>query len=209
MLNDSNLLMTQLQALFIANKKVNRAKPLNIIVPFVSSVDELVQVRRMIDLVLEGLNYKEKAPAYRLGIMIEIPSVIWNLAAINEQVDFFSIGSNDIVSHLLAVKNDYSLKDSDYIYNPIFYRYMHNLVSELKSFGEKEVILCGELGEKVEFLEFLIGIGITRLSINFSSLEKVVRKINSLSFVESREKAKTILEKKSTQEVKKALLDVH
>ena len=209
MLNDSHLLMTQLQALFIANKMVNKKKPLNVIVPFVSSVDELMHVRSIINRVLEDLHYKEKDSIYRLGIMIEIPSVIWNLSAINEQVDFFSIGSNDIVSHLLAVRNDYSLKDSDYIYNPIFYRYMHKLVSELKSFEEKEIILCGELGEKVEFLEFLIGIGIKHLSINVGSLEKVVRKINSLSFVKSREKAKIILEKKSIQEVKESLLNVH
>ena len=84
MLSDSHLFMNQLQALFIANKKVNRKKPLNIIVPFVSSVDELMHVRRMIDHVLEELGYEEKgSSAYRLGIMIEIPSVIWNLSAIN------------------------------------------------------------------------------------------------------------------------------
>ena len=205
LMHNPHLLTTQLRALFKANEMV-QGKPLNLIVPFVSSVDELIYVRRKIERVLKELKHQENH-LYRLGMMVEIPAVIWNLAEIGKQVDFFSIGSNDIVSNLLAVKNDYSLKDSDYIHNPIFYHYMHKLVSELKSFGRKEIILCGELGEKVEFLEFLIGIGITHLSIDISSLKKVVDKISKLSLKEAGKKVKVILQKKSVQEIKKELLN--
>ncbi len=204
LLKSKALLQTQIEALLLASKET-QTSILRIIMPFVTNVEEIIQVKKTIYSLQKKLHLEEEI-TISLGIMVELPSVIWHLKEISEEVDFFSIGSNDLIINLLAIKDNFISTREDYFYNPLIYRYLFDLFNKLVV-CQKKVIVCGQLAENPQFLEFLIGVGFANLSIDLESLPSIISKIKTISLTEAKVKVKVILAQKSSREVRKVLFE--
>ncbi|MDK7751068.1 phosphoenolpyruvate--protein phosphotransferase, partial [Brevibacterium sp. UMB10442] len=118
--------------------------------PMVTSLDEVDEARRLIERagreVEEMIGYEIPKP--RIGIMLEVPSVMFIIDQCCEEIDFFSIGSNDLTQYLLAVDRDNAKVTRHYnSLNPAFLRALDYAVQAVHRQG-KWIGLCGELGAK-------------------------------------------------------------
>jgi len=101
-----------------------------------------------------------------LGIMLEVPSIAYIIDQCCEEIDFFSIGSNDLTQYLLAVDRDNSRVSRHYnSLNPAFLRTLDHIVKQVHRHG-KWVGLCGELGAKGSVLPLLVGLGLDEISMS-------------------------------------------
>ena len=158
------LFRTQLRAILRASAHGS----LKIMIPMISSMEEILWVKEQLADVKQSLReaqipFDEKIP---LGIMLEVPSVLFIIDQCCEEIDFFSIGSNDLTQYLLAVDRDNAKVTRHYnSLNPAFLRALDNAVREVHRQG-KWIGLCGELGAKGSVLPLLVGMGLDEISMS-------------------------------------------
>ena len=159
----STLFITQLRAILRASAHGS----LKIMIPMISSMEEILWVKDKLaeakqQLRAEHVPFDEKIP---LGIMLEVPSVMFIIDQCCEEIDFFSIGSNDLTQYLLAVDRDNAKVTRHYnSLNPAFLRALDYAVQAVHRQG-KWIGLCGELGAKGSVLPLLVGLGLDELSM--------------------------------------------
>ena len=159
----ATLFTTQLRAILRASAHGN----LKIMIPMISSMEEILWVKEKLaeakqQLRTEHIPFDEKIP---LGIMLEVPSVMFIIDQCCEEIDFFSIGSNDLTQYLLAVDRDNAKVTRHYnSLNPAFLRALDYAVQAVHRQG-KWIGLCGELGAKGSVLPLLVGLGLDELSM--------------------------------------------
>lgn len=162
------LFTTQLRAILRASAHGN----LKIMIPMISSMEEILWVKEKLaeakqQLRAEHIPFEEKIP---LGIMLEVPSVMFIIDQCCEEIDFFSIGSNDLTQYLLAVDRDNAKVTRHYnSLNPAFLRALDFAVQAVHRQG-KWIGLCGELGAKGSVLPLLVGLGLDELSMGSPSI---------------------------------------
>ncbi len=131
-------------------------------IPMISSMEEILWVKEKLaeakqQLRNEHIPFDEKI---QLGIMLEVPSVMFIIDQCCEEIDFFSIGSNDLTQYLLAVDRDNAKVTRHYnSLNPAFLRALDYAVQAVHRQG-KWIGLCGELGAKGSVLPLLVGLGL-------------------------------------------------
>ena len=149
-------------------KAYKENKNLSLLIPFVSSVSEIKKVK----LLLNEMNYDGK-----LGIMIEIPSVIFMLEEFNELgIDNYTIGLNDLTSTILGAKRDldiYSIND------PAVRKAIIYIVNKIHQFG-KTVTVAGYLNR--EMLEFVENIGVDYVNIHYNEIPLLLNNIADEGF---------------------------
>ncbi|MFT7824121.1 MAG: putative PEP-binding protein [Sulfurimonas sp.] len=145
----------QLQAIFAAAQ----GKPLRIMFPMVSTIEEFTEAKDFAREVAErhGLDISN----IRFGIMVEVPSVLFLIEQFNKAVDFYSIGTNDLTQYLFAVERTHPLLKTD-PHSPVLFDAIKTVVER----AEKPVSLCGELAGDKKAIARLIGIGIETLSVS-------------------------------------------
>lgn len=162
------LFTTQLRAILRASAHGS----LKIMIPMISSMEEILWVKEKLaeakqQLRGEHIPFDEKIP---LGIMLEVPSVMFIIDQCCEEIDFFSIGSNDLTQYLLAVDRDNAKVTRHYnSLNPAFLRALDYAVQAVHRMG-KWIGLCGELGAKGSVLPLLVGLGLDELSMSAPSI---------------------------------------
>lgn len=162
------LFQTQLRAILRASAH----GALKIMIPMISSMEEVLWVKEKLaeakqSLRTEQIPFDEKIP---LGIMLEVPSVLFIIDQCCEEIDFFSIGSNDLTQYLLAVDRDNAKVSRHYnSLNPAFLRALDHAVREVHQHG-KWIGLCGELGAKGSVLPLLVGLGLDEISMSAPSV---------------------------------------
>ncbi|MDU7186337.1 MAG: phosphoenolpyruvate--protein phosphotransferase, partial [Klebsiella sp.] len=162
------LFRTQLRAILRASAH----GALKIMIPMISSMEESLWVKEQLadakqSLRSEHIPFDEKIP---LGIMLEVPSVMFIIDQCCEEIDFFSIGSNDLTQYLLAVDRDNAKVTRHYnSLNPAFLRALDYAVQAVHRQG-KWIGLCGELGAKGSVLPLLVGLGLDELSMSAPSI---------------------------------------
>ncbi len=177
-LDRPGLIRTQIRALLLASK----GRELKILVPMVSETIEFKQVRKVVDKECARLKkLGQKIPEkIELGAMIEVPSLLFELDQLLPEVDFISIGSNDLVQFLTA--SDRANPRVANNYDPIALprlRAFKLIVDSAKKYNIN-VTMCGELaGRPIEALA-LLSIGMTRLSMGPSSIGPIKELILSL-----------------------------
>ncbi|KGD72030.1 PTS fructose transporter subunit IIA [Tatumella morbirosei] len=148
---------------------------LKIMIPMISSMEEILWVKEKLQEVKQQLR-EEQIPfneRISLGIMLEVPSVMFIIDQCCEEVDFFSIGSNDLTQYLLAVDRDNAKVDHLYnSFNPAFLRALDFVVQAVHRQG-KWIGLCGELGGKVSALPLLAGLGLDEISMSAPAIPAV------------------------------------
>lgn len=161
---------------------------LKIMIPMISSVEEILWVKEQLAEVKQQLRsaqipFDEKIP---LGIMLEVPSVLFIIDRCCEEIDFFSIGSNDLTQYLLAVDRDNAKVTRHYnSLNPAFLQALDHAVREVHRHG-KWIGLCGELGAKGSVLPLLVGMGLDEISMSSPSIMATKARLAGLDSRECR-----------------------
>ena len=171
------------------------AGELRIMFPMISSIDEFQKARRQVMHCLDELEQRHlphhKSP--RIGVMIELPSLLEIMDELTVEADFFSIGTNDFVQYMLAVDrtND---KVAEY-YQPSHPSVLRGLarIAHAAKRQNKEVSVCGEMAHEPPYIPFLIGVGIRVLSITPQFLPSVQKTIRSLSLSAAEDYASRLL----------------
>ena len=175
-LDRKEIFRTQLRALYRASYYGNIA----IMFPMIISLDEVLEIKKMVaqvkaELDQEAVLYKE----VELGIMIETPAAVMISDELAKEVDFFSVGTNDLTQYTLAI--DRQNEKLDAIYNP-HHKAILRMLQMIVDNGHKEgcwVGICGELGADVSLTETFLKMGFDELSVSPSMILRVRDKIRN------------------------------
>ncbi|MCL2892997.1 phosphoenolpyruvate--protein phosphotransferase [Brenneria tiliae] len=201
-LDQPEIFLIQIRAMLRANAHSGN---LHILLPMVSSLDEIDESRRLIDQaageVAEQLGAPQPRP--RIGIMIEVPSMIFMLPHLAERVDFVSVGTNDLTQYLLAVDRNNahvaSLYDS---LHPAMLQALNTIAAECRRHGIA-VSVCGEMaGEPLGAL-VLTGLGYRTLSMNGRSVARIKYLLRQIDLPEAQTLVGQLLTAPSAGEVRR------
>jgi phosphotransferase system enzyme I (PtsI) len=202
-LKEVSIFKTQLRALL----RASALGEMKILFPMISGLEEIYQIKEILEglkheLTKEGISFNQ---AIQIGIMIEIPSAATIADLLAKEVDFFSIGTNDLIQYTLAI--DRVNEHVSYLYNPLHpsvIRIIKNVVEAAHSNG-LEVVMCGEMAGEPLYLPLLIGLDIDKLSMNPLCILKVKKILRLLSYHESQEFVKMIDQFKTASELERFL----
>ena len=177
-----------------------------LMLPMVGSIDDIQKAKKIIQTIKSDLKKEGKSfGKYKIGIMIEIPSIALIADYAAQEVDFASIGSNDLCQYLCAADRMNSAVESYYqSYHPSLLLIIKNTVESFLKAG-KPISICGELGGDPLIVPVFIGFGMRKLSMGASSVAEIKRVVSGLTIAGSEEKAKKALEFKTAEEIKRFL----
>lgn len=191
----------QLKALLISSVKKN----IKIMLPMISSVDEVRQAKTILNEVKagldrEGITYDKKIP---LGIMLEVPSAFVLAEELADEADFFSIGTNDLIQYILAVDRGNELISGMFQqFHPAVIRALKKIVEGGHSKGIK-VSLCGEMASVPLAVPVLVGLEIDELSVLPSVFSEVKQTIRAIRVADARAMVNRILKMPTESEVRR------
>lgn len=205
-LKNKDLFKTQLRALL----RASIFGKLRIMIPMISELEELKQTKRIIEEVKQELKIEKVCfdPHIELGIMIETPSAAITSDTFANEVDFFSIGTNDLIQYTIAI--DRVNEQLAHLYNPLhpaILRLIKYTVECAHKRG-KWVGMCGEMAGNPLFAMVLVGMGLDELSMSSSSILKVKEAIRSFNITEAKELVQKILRLSTTNEIEKTLTEI-
>ena len=193
-LNRPELFREQLRAILRAAPFGN----LRIMFPMVSDIAELRQARALI----EELRRELVAPAVQIGIMIEVPSAALLADIFAPEIDFFSIGTNDLTQYTLAMDRGNSALASKHDgLHPAVLRLIAHTIESAHKHG-KRADICGELGSDAAAIPILLGLGMDELSVSIPSVPTVKAQVRSLKISELESLAREALNCSTAQEVR-------
>ena len=176
-LTRSGLFKTQLRAIYRASNFGN----LSIMFPMIISVDEVLEIKELIkevkeELSSELLDYKD----IEIGIMIETPAAAILSDLLAKEVDFFSIGTNDLTQYTLAI--DRQNESLDKFYNPNHLALLRLISLTVKNAHANGIWvgICGELASDLELTELFLRMGMDELSVSSSMILTLREKVRSL-----------------------------
>ena len=185
--------------------------PMRIMFPMISGLEELRQARAVLDeaadeLTRQGVEHNADLP---VGIMIEMPSAALVADVLAQEVDFFSIGTNDLIQYTLAV--DRVNEHISYLYQPLhpsLLRLMRMIV-EAGTTHEIPVSICGEMAGDPLVAPVLLGLGLQELSMNAVSVPEVKNIIRSLQMDPLRRLVRHVLSLPTVSAVRKAVQEYY
>ena len=198
-LDNRSVLLTQIRAMLLADEGLGNLK---LMLPMVSSVQEIVDARTLIDetvLQLQGEGRAVRTPP--LGVMVEVPAIVGILDHAAPLISFLSIGTNDLTQYLLAVDrtNPRVASRFDHLH-PSVIQTIATVVHRATRLG-LECTVCGEMAADPEALPLLIGAGVRKLSMNAYSLPRIKKQVRALPL----SKAKSLFEAASKLPDEKAI----
>jgi phosphotransferase system enzyme I (PtsI) len=180
---------------------------LKLLFPFISSMEEIRKVKIILKEVKDDLR-KENEPfdgSIPVGVMIEVPSAAIMAERILKEVDFLSIGTNDLVQYTLAVDRENHLVSAFYQdLNPAVIWLVKHVVDAATRAG-KPVSLCGEMGGNPLYTPLLMGLGLCEFSVNPVSIPDIKRAVRSISLKDAQGIAETALTLSTAQEIEQLL----
>lgn len=197
-LDRSEMFRTQLRALIRASKYGK----INIMFPMVTTLDELRKAKEVYYEELAKLRREDPTLGQdiQLGIMIEVPMAALAAANLAKEVDFFSIGTNDLIQYCFAA--DRGNEAVSYLYQPLdpsFLRLLNHIVSSGHENGTT-VAMCGEMAGDRLALPLLIGMGLDEYSMNASSILRTRSMMKNLNVEECQKLYKDVISECETAE---------
>lgn len=193
----------QLRAILISSAKKN----VKIMFPMISSIPEIKEARRILKEVKKELS-EEKVPFDKhipVGMMVEVPSAVFLAEEFAKEVDFFSIGTNDLVQYLLAVDRGNELISEMFKeFHPAVLRAISKIVTAAHK-NEIKVSVCGEMGSNPLATALLIGLGVDELSVTPNVFPKIKQIIRTINYKEIKTFSKELLALTTEQEIKMKL----
>lgn len=181
--------------------------PVKIMFPLVSTLAEWRQARMIAEDVKEDLQDGNIPfnPNVPLGIMVEVPSTVLMIDQFAPEVDFFSIGTNDLTQYSLAV--DRTNMDVVYLYNSCDPAVLKLIDMTMRSANQhnKAVSLCGQLGSNPYFTQLLIGMGLRQISLVPGTIPEVKRVVRHARVSQCRKIAERALKMENATEIRNYL----
>jgi phosphotransferase system enzyme I (PtsI) len=174
-------------------------------------LQELQKAKDILKEVEEELNHKgiDFDKNIELGIMIEVPSAVMLADVLAKEVDFFSLGTNDLIQYTLAV--DRSNEKVAHLYSPAHPAILRLLKMAIKAAEDNNIKIgiCGEMGGEIEYTILLLGLGLREFSDAPAMIIPEVKKIiRSVTFERAKEVAETVCSFNDPAETTKYLRDM-
>ncbi len=201
-----DIFKTQLRALL----RASIYGKLRIMFPMISSLEELLKAKHILEecrqeLINEGIEIDN---SIEIGMMIEVPSAALISDILAKHVDFFSIGTNDLIQYTTAVdRMNEKIHDLYNMFNPAVLRLIKLVIDNAHKEG-KWVGMCGEAAGDEKMIPILLGFGLDEFSMSAISILKARKQINSLSFEKMKEFSEKILTIGSSAEVEEAIKNI-
>jgi phosphoenolpyruvate-protein phosphotransferase len=195
-----DLFLTQIRAIL----RAAHGFPCRIMFPMVADVEEIRKARNWVEKAHHELKEENKPYAWpvELGIMVEIPSAALLAPVLANEVDFFSIGTNDLTQYTLAAERGnpalYHLADG---LHPAVLRLIGEVVEAAHQAG-KWTGICGELGGDPDAVPILVGLGVDELSLNSAGIPRIKSIIRDLTMETARSLAEQALHCQTSVEVR-------
>ncbi|MFW6151486.1 MAG: putative PEP-binding protein, partial [Verrucomicrobiota bacterium] len=197
---------SQLRAILRSNIHGN----VKLMYPMISSVTEVIQANAILeeakkDLESEGATFRKKI---EVGVMIEIPSAALTAASIARHVDFFSLGTNDLVQYTIAV--DRANESVSYLYEPAHPGVLKLIEATVRAGHDNNIWvgLCGEMAADPVLALLLVGLDIDEFSVAPASTPLVKDAIRSVSYARATELAAEALKCQTGAEVRRLCRDL-
>jgi phosphocarrier protein FPr len=200
-LTQPDVLETQLRALLMASKD----HPLRIMLPMIKDIAEFRAVKVIYDRLLHELPASQRATDVQLGVMIEVPSSALLAPSLAAEVDFFSVGTNDLTQYTLAIDRGHpELSAQADGLHPAVLRLIEMTVAAAHSQG-KWVGVCGELASDAVAIPVLVGLGVDELSVSARQIPLVKARLREFDFAEAQASAQLALAQATSDDVRDAL----
>lgn len=204
-LRNEDLFRTQLRAILKASVKGN----LRILIPMVTEIEEIAEVKMLLEEVKDDLRRKqesfdEKIP---LGTMIEVPAAAAMADHLLQEVDYLSIGTNDLIQYYLAV--DRSNEFVSYLYKPLHpavLRLIRSVIQAAIKAG-KEVTVCGEMAADPLSALVLFGFGLRKFSMNPIFIPRIKKALRSIELETVERAVAGAMELRSSQEIEEYMIE--
>ncbi|UCF37410.1 MAG: phosphoenolpyruvate--protein phosphotransferase [Acidobacteriota bacterium] len=182
--------------------KARNGADLRVVLPMISSVDEVLEGRRLIREVEAELGGEvSQAPPIQVGVLVEVPAAVLTLDAIAAHVDFLAVGTNDLIQYTLAAgRVNEEMAD---LYNPVHPAILISLnrVVEIARRYDILALVCGEMAANPLYALVLIGLGFRDLSMTAIAIPEVKRVLRSQSAEELGRLAAELMELRTLSEV--------
>lgn len=198
-LSRHDIFKTQLRAILRASAFGN----VLMMYPMISDISELREANKVLEeakleLKKEGTLYNEKM---KVGIMVEIPSAALTADIISKEVDFFSIGTNDLCQYTLAVDRMNERVSKLYKpFHPAILRLIKKVIESSNAYG-KFTGICGEIASDPMMIIILVGLGLDELSMNPASIPMAKKVIRSITYERARKIAEHAIELSTAEEI--------
>jgi phosphotransferase system enzyme I (PtsI) len=180
-----------------------------LLLPMISGLEEIRRAKELIEEAKDELRRQGQDfdPSVQLGMMVEVPSAVTLASHLIREVDFFSIGTNDLIQYLLAVdRNNARVATLYEPLHPAVLQAIHDTVQAAKGAG-KWVGMCGEMASDPLCTIVLLGLGLDDLSMGPFFIPVVKRIIRSVPHAAVRALARDVLGLSTVKEVKGYLFD--
>ena len=204
LLRHLDVLKPQLRAFL----RVSAEHPAAILLPVVAGIEDVRQAREVVrqvqgELTAAGKRFNPEVP---VGAMVEVPSAALTARTLAREVDFLSLGTNDLVQYVLAAdREDDSVPSSYQPLHPGVLGLIHS-VAEAARKADCELTMCGEMGGDPRYTELLLGLGLSKFSVAPGEMLEVKNAIRAIRLDDAQDLARQALELGSVAEIE-ALLD--
>jgi phosphotransferase system enzyme I (PtsP) len=185
------------------------ACPLRIMFPMIAGLEEFRQARQTVSKCIEQLKAEnlDCCDNPSIGLMIEVPSAVALADVLAEEADFLCVGTNDLTQFLLAVDRTNEMVASYFQpHHPAMLRALARVAQVGRQSG-KEVSVCGEIAHQLRFAPFLVGIGVSALSVDPRHVPALQQCISELSAEEAQAEAQRLLEETTLSGVSRRFED--
>ena len=182
LLDNKELFKTQIRAVLRSSKHKN----VKFIIPMISSFREIILSKELIqeckdELISEEIIFDDHI---EIGMMIEVPSTALLIKDFADEVDFFSIGTNDLIQYMLAVDRGNDIVNSQYQeFHPSIIRTLHFIITEANK-ANTNITMCGEMAADIRAIPLLVGLGLESISVSGAVIPYAKSIIRSLDYAQ-------------------------
>ncbi len=204
-LDKPEIFLIQLRAILRASKKGN----VKIMFPMISGVEEVLKTKELLqkaknELRQKGVPFDENI---KIGIMVEVPSAVYMADSLAREVDFFSIGTNDLIQYIIAADRGSSLVAGLYQkFHPAVIRAISNVVISANK-NNIGLSVCGEMAGDPLGTLLLMGLGIADLSVEVSSFLRIKKLIMSVNHAEAKKVAAHVMKMDEEKKIREYLMN--
>ncbi|MCH2208233.1 MAG: phosphoenolpyruvate--protein phosphotransferase [Lentisphaerales bacterium] len=199
LLNHREIFEPHLRAMLRASQRGN----IKILFPMVAHYEDIVAVKGVLAEIMADLKswYGANFSQPPIGAMIEMPSAVWQIESILKEVDFVSIGTNDLVQYMFAVdRGNGSVSDYFKPMHPIIISALKHIIKSAQRM-KKGVSVCGEIAGNPLYTPILLGLGLTELSMPPQAISNVKPIIRNVKTKDCRALAKELLKMQTEEDV--------
>jgi phosphotransferase system enzyme I (PtsI) len=205
-LQNLTMFKTQLRAILRASVLGDGVK---IMFPLITNLQESMQTKMILRDVMEDLD--EESISYnrdiQKGLMIETPSAALTASTLARDVDFFSIGTNDLIQYTLAVDRGNELVSTLYSsVDPAVLRLVRTVIQDAHK-AQIELSVCGEMASEPEYIMLLLGMGVRTISLTPPMIPEIKQIIRSVTIEDCNDVARTVLGMNSERQISNYLRD--